>query len=266
MSDLEPEASRRPTIRQRVRIWVVKRPTGWFLGLGGWFLAAVFFLFWLFDVGDGPINGERVGTAGEWTSGIATAGALGVSLYVLGRDRHEREMEKRRAANRREMERIAGDFLIESELQDEAKTHIPVRGSWQRVPSKLDDVSDQERARYAVEFEIYNGLTRPLSDLRVALLFTGDWTSEDYETREYPGSVRISDGRILAPGQMFTFGGTGDPALFDLATERVENGAHMSAKWRIGDFDYDWSNFGPSGNTYLSVTSRKRQERRSSDS
>jgi hypothetical protein len=46
------------------------------LGAAGWLGAGVFFMFWLFDVGKGPLESARVGTAGEWFSGVVTGGTL----------------------------------------------------------------------------------------------------------------------------------------------------------------------------------------------
>ena len=39
------------------------------LGALGWVVAAIFFMFWLFDVGAGRVDTDRIGNADEWFSG-----------------------------------------------------------------------------------------------------------------------------------------------------------------------------------------------------
>ena len=41
-----------------------------------WTLAALFGLFWLFDVGDGPLDADRIGPVADWVAAIAAIAAV----------------------------------------------------------------------------------------------------------------------------------------------------------------------------------------------
>ncbi len=225
------------------------------LGATGWALGGVFFLFWLFDVGKGPLDSSLVGPAGEWVSGLATAGTLAVTLYVLLHDRHTRAAEEMERHRRSEMDKLFGSFPQEQALVEEAKRLVPIRGEWRRVDEPhADEALDRaSEGKYVIDFDLYNGLDRPLGNLTVSLSLTGDWTGKDYKSKqEYPPSVRLCDRSIVPPGDFFRFH-LDNGGFFNLPVERVEAGAHLRAKWTVGEYEYDWNYFGPSQRLFLFV-------------
>lgn len=58
-----------------------------------WLLAALFLLLWLFDAGRGPFNTDRVGTLGQWITGLGAIGALIIAIREVIAERRTRNLE-----------------------------------------------------------------------------------------------------------------------------------------------------------------------------
>jgi hypothetical protein len=158
---------------------------------------------------------------------------------------------------RRELDKRFGRMSTDIDLAKEAKERIRVLGRWKLVNPLGRDGEAPEVGDYLVEFEIYNGLDRPLSGLDASLRLTGDWVLKDYDERPWPGGVEICRDLILGPDQTYRFPNSG--RLFQLPTERVQNGGNITANWWIGDHEYSWSFYGSEEETYFIVRTPERQ-------
>jgi hypothetical protein len=234
---------------ERDQLFGRRRSVPWSIVLGatGYLLAGLFVMFWVFDVGYGPFDAKRMGTVGEWVSGVATTAGLALSLFLLMRERHEREVERRAAARRAYMDREFGHITTEVDLANEAKALIPIVGSWERIdrPSPDETADLAAKGRYRINFQIYNGLDRPLAHLAARLSLNGDWTATDYDSgRPWPGRLALVEPRILAPGESCVF--EMEPTeYFEISVERMTAGAYLSAEWKVGEVNYSWSMHSP---------------------
>jgi hypothetical protein len=178
---------------------------------------------------------------------------LAIAVYVLLRERHGRLLEEERAQMRARMTKLFGSFKDEIELTQEAEHLVPIYGAWKRTDKgQSEEVGKNDASgKYTVQFELFNGLDRPLSDLTVWLQLTGDWVLADYESRPYPPGVRLCEHLIVPPGQWFRFQ-MNDGEFYELPVERVDAGGHLSAMWKVGTYEYNWDRYGEA-KTYRSV-------------
>jgi hypothetical protein len=133
-------------------------------------LAMVFLTFWLFDVGEGPLDGDRVGTLGEWVSGVATAATLAVTLAVLLHDRHQADQRRRFEAMKRKMDELVGE-------DRRSEREVPVVWTMTRVAPGPAAGSPQYRLSVAV----VNGSPVPLASLRMVFRTAGRLTGDEWE-------------------------------------------------------------------------------------
>lgn len=208
-----------------------------------WTLAVLLGLFWLFDVGDGPLDASRIGVVPQWISAIAATAAV-IRYWWQSME------DERKSLIRRVSGRIGGHIQREIDAERESRHEVPV------VISVIHDDT------LTVTATLGNFSSVPLSKVKAFVDTGADWTGIDVENSKAGNSPeskkiyrhQLGTVEIVGPGERHKFSGE----KLKIPEERWRDGGRVQLDWEVAEMKYSHTHFVGSDKEYRSVQDRKR--------